>query len=276
MMLSDETDARFDDVSDWLSYWLEKPRLPKQDQATFNRYYHSFIAHFGPYVRDHYASQMREAQEIVIDRPGCRVLEIGCGCGTESLWMGLLGASVTGIDIQQDRLSVARAQLDHTVSELGLDPDVTFQAMSAFDARKLGNFDVIWVEQAFHHVEPREEFVQILAEVLRPRGIVVFSESNAWNPLIQLRLLRRRGFKTIKEYQDDDGGSHVYGDERITTPRALEKELKRVGIGVQAVRYYRIFPNRQWADRLSAIESVVPTWFRPAYTHYNLVAQRAE
>jgi len=262
----------FNNISNWLDYWFIEQRLPEPEQKVFKRYYHSFVFHFGPYLRKHYAAQISELEKVIAERPGCRVLEIGCGCGTESIWLGLLGASVTGIDLQQDRLNVAWARLDHIKATLNLAPDVKFEQVSVFDATRFGKFDVIWMEQAFHHVEPRDNFIQLLAQLINPGGVVVISEANAWNPFLQLQLLLERGFNTVKEYKDKDGNSHVYGIERITTAGRLSRNLEQAGFTVKSVRYFRIFPNRVWADRLEWIESITPTWFKPVFTHYNLVA----
>ncbi|MDZ7736201.1 MAG: methyltransferase domain-containing protein [Gammaproteobacteria bacterium] len=99
----------FQDISGWLDYWLRAPRIPEAEQAMLKRYYYSFLNHFGDYVRKHYASQVQEVEQFVRGSPGCRLLEVGCGCGTESLWLGLQGASVTGIDLNAERLATAMA-----------------------------------------------------------------------------------------------------------------------------------------------------------------------
>jgi len=265
--------VEFNDLSDWLNYWFVKQRLSQPEQSVLERYYHSFISHFGPYLRKHYASQIHELEEIVIKRPGCRILEIGCGCGTESIWLGLLGASVLGIDLQRDRLNVANARLEHTKAELNLAPDVEFRMTSVFDTMQSGPFDIVWMEQAFHHIEPRTDFIELLTKLVSPDGTIVISEANAWNPLIQLQLLLQRGFKTVKEYKDKNGISHIYGNERIITAGCLARKLEQVGFTIKSIRYYRIFPNLPWAERFAFIESVVPRWLKPAFTHYNLVAE---
>lgn len=269
-----EMKTKFSDVSEWLAYWMERPRIAPAKQRVFERYYCSFYSHFGPYLRKHYASQMHEVEEIVGRRTGCRVLEIGCGCGTESLWLGLLGANVVGIDLDQQRLAVAQARLAHTRNELGLAAQVEFAETSVFQIERFGKFDVIWMEQAFHHVEPRMEFLKLLQTLLSPGGSVVIADANAWNPFLQLQLLGRRGFKTIRQYEDSQGRTHVYGNERITTSRSLSRQLESVGFRVKSVRHFRIFPNAPWADRMGFVESCVPSWFKPVFTHFNLVAEQ--
>lgn len=266
---------RFANIASWLSYWLSHPRLEPGDQQVLEGYYRSYMANFGPYLQAHYASQIREMEEIVAQQPGCRILEIGCGCGTESLWLSMLGASVVGIDLDRSRLAVARARLAHTTEILGYCTKTRFEELSVFRASELGPFDAVWMEQAFHHIEPRAQFLELLRLLVRPGGTLVISEANAWNPLLQIQLFRRRGFKTLRVYQDSFGQAHPYGNERITSSRQLTRQLIRVGFQVRSVRHFRVLPNAAWSDRLRGIESVVPSWFRPAFTNFNLVAEHA-
>lgn len=264
---------RFSDASEWLSYWITAPRIPAERQRILERYYQSYVSHFGPYLRRHYISQISELENEVARNPGCRVLEIGCGCGTESLWLGLQGASVVGIDLDRDRLEVARARLAHTKRDLGLRVQVEYEQMSVFQATRYGTFDVVWMEQTFHHIEPRMEFLRLLKSLVKPGGSFVISEANALNPLLQLQLIGRRGFKTLRKYTDSSGRTHLYGNERITTAGSLSRQLASVGFRVMSVRHFRVLPNVAWADRFGLLESFVPGWFKPGFTHFNLVAE---
>ena len=74
------------------------------------------------------------------------------------------------------------------------------------------------MEQAFHHVEPRARVYETIAALLKPEGRVVISEANGWNPLLQLVLFRRRGFRTVIERTTETGERFLYGNERITVP----------------------------------------------------------
>lgn len=265
-------ETQFASAAEWLNFWLLEDRLGVNQQKVFNKYYHSFKKNFEKYIQHHYSSQIREAEDVIskLDKPS--VLEIGCGCGTESIWLGIKGASVTGVDLQKDRLDVAQARLEYTRDILGFQVDVKFKMASVFEIDNSEKFDVIWMEQAFHHIEPRRAFIQKLSHLLKTGGQVIISEANAWNPLLQMQLFKQRGLETIKEYQDKAGVKHMYGNERILTAGSLSKQLQRAGFSVRSVRYYRISPNRPWADNLLELEPYIPNWLAPVYTHYNLVA----
>lgn len=259
-------------ISEFLAAWLERAWLAPDEERVLRRYYASYVRHFGPYMRRQYAEQTRELIARVQRLSAPRVLEAGCGCGTESLYMALLGARVLGIDINQDRLGVARSRLAVLGREAGRSLDCAFENRSLFDLEPRGDFDVIWMEQAFHHLEPREQVLKLLPRLLAPNGVVVISEPNAWNPLVQLDFFRKRGFRTVVEYEDAEGQTHLYGNERILPPRRLVRHLRSVGLQPLSLRYFRLFPNLPMADSLSVIESWCPQIVKVPFTHYNLVA----
>lgn len=265
--------TEFNDIAEWLDFWLCNRLLPEQEQIILERYYHSFKYNFSQYIKKHYCSQVVEVEEYIHLKKNPRLLEIGCGCGTESLWFSLNNAQVTGIDLQDDRLKVANARLGYMQNHLQLYPQVEFLNMSAFDAPRLGLFDIVWMEQAYHHIEPRDDFILLLKKLLKKDGVIIISEANGSNPMLQYQLFRQRGFNTIKEYKDSNGVTHIYGNERICTASNLSKKLSKAGFSVNRVKHYRMFPNKKWADNLSCIEEMAPEILTPLYTHYNLVAE---
>ena len=134
MTLSGESPPPLDaGIATFLFWWFEQLRLPDQDQEILEDYYASFRRSFGPRMRRLYSEQVREVEGILKDRPGLRLLEIGCGLGTESLWFALKGARVTGLDVRKDRITVARERqqvvedmLDHSLA-------CTFEIASVLD-----------------------------------------------------------------------------------------------------------------------------------------------
>lgn len=227
-------------------------------------------------MRRSYAEQISEVDALIAARRKPRLLEVGAGCGTESLWFALRGAAVLAVDIKEERLDVARARQSLVEQGLGRPLDLEFKSGSLFDLRDAGRFDLVWMEQAFHHIEPREQLYDTVARLLKPGGHVVVSEANAWNPLLQVMLLRRRGIKTISEFTAADGKRIPYGNERITIPGVIARGFARVGIVQQSVRYFRVLPNSVVADTLMPLEVLVPAFLVPLFTHYNYVGRKEE
>lgn len=261
-------------ISDFLHIWLKNQYLDGFHQKILNEYYSNYKKNWNEYIQFHYTNQTFELMEILskIDQP--KVLEVGCGCGTESLWIAYHGTDVTAIDISHDRLSVAQERKKSIEKCLNKKIKCSFELKSLFDLDINNQFDIIWMEQALHHIEPRSEALDRLCDLLKPKGFIVISEANALNPLIQLHLLKRRGLKTIREYVDNNGIKHIYGNERVLTLHQLSIEFSKRNIVQQTGRYFRVFPNKYWATYFLKVEKYIPSWLTPIFTHYNYVGKK--
>lgn len=174
-------------------------------------------------------------------RTGLKVLDVGCGCGSESISFVSAGARVTAIDVSENRLrcAVERAALFDL-------PSPEFKRSDVFSV--LGEFDLIWMNMTYHHIEPREQFADKLRSLLRPGGHVVISEINGANPFQQARHFSQRGFKTIVTAVDENGATIPYGNERILTAGALTRNMASAGLRTVSRRFHRVMPNKQrWA-----------------------------
>ena len=267
--------ARAATIAEFLAVWMDEPLLDGPLAATFNTYYGSYRRSFSPRARDHYAQQMTEIEALVRARNGARVLEVGCGLGTESLWLGMAGADVTGIDVRPERLAVAEARRGVLEQQLGRELSTRFSAGSLLDLPGAEPFDLIWMEQTFHHLEPRAEVVKKIAALLKPGGQVVISEANAWNPFLQAQLFLRRGFPKVVIMTGEDGTAHAYGDERVTTAGRLSRDMARVGVAEVSVRHFRAFPNRAVFQPVAGLErALAAARIVPLLTHFNYVGVR--
>ena len=105
---------------------------------------------------------------------GARVLDVGCGGGILAEAMAARGAQVTGIDLSDKALAVARLHLH----ESGL--PVTYEKVPAgeFAARHPGGFDVVTCMELLEHVPDPSEMVDACARLVRPGGKVFFSTIN--------------------------------------------------------------------------------------------------
>lgn len=227
-----------------------------------------------PRMRHWYNSQVAEAEAIVRQKPGLRVLEIGVGSGSEFLWWGMCGAKVTGIDVFPNCVATTLERLEVLQRLTGRVLDCSAKAVSITEFQDAEGFDLIWMEQAFHHLEPRAEVVEKIASLLRPGGRIVLSEANALNPFLQFQLFRIRGFKTIVN-SATERGPMVWGDERILWRGALARWFRQVGIDQESARYYRIFPSGAAFERLFWLERGISSqWLAPLFSHYNFVGRK--
>ena len=116
-----------------------------------------------------------EIKKLIPDVSGKRVLDLGCGYGTNCAEFAAAGASrVVGVDLSEKMLSVAR-------SEHGGE-NITFLQMDMNDVDRIdGKFDLIFSSLAFHYVEDFGAFSKKLYGKLDGGGILLFSQEHPLN-----------------------------------------------------------------------------------------------
>jgi cyclopropane-fatty-acyl-phospholipid synthase len=116
------------------------------------------------------AKKRHIAAKLKLDRPGLKVLDIGCGWGGMALTLARdYGAEVTGITLSEEQLHEARAR----ATAEGLDDRVSFELM---DYRNLNQqFDRIVSVGMFEHVgiPNYQEFFKIIKRSLKPDGVAL-------------------------------------------------------------------------------------------------------
>ncbi|HSG03521.1 MAG TPA: bifunctional 2-polyprenyl-6-hydroxyphenol methylase/3-demethylubiquinol 3-O-methyltransferase UbiG [Marinobacterium sp.] len=105
---------------------------------------------------------------------GKRVLDVGCGGGILAESMAQRGASVTGIDMGEAPLKVAKLH--------GLESGVkvSYHRITAeeFAAEHPGEFDVVTCMEMLEHVPDPASVVQACAKLVKPGGKLIFSTIN--------------------------------------------------------------------------------------------------
>jgi SAM-dependent methyltransferase len=126
---------------------------------------------------------------------GLRVLEIGCGLGTDGAQFTKAGADYTGVDLTNAAIELARERFEL----FGLTGK--FQVA---DAENLDfpdeSFDVVYSHGVLHHTPDIDAAVQELHRVLKPggRAIVMLYHRGSYNYRIGIRVLRRAGAGLLK------------------------------------------------------------------------------
>ena len=103
-----------------------------------------------------------------------RVIDIGCGGGLLSEGMAALGAQVTGIDLSEKALSVARLHL----YESGHAVDYRLISAEAMAAEAPGSFDHVTCLEMLEHVPDPASTVAACARLVKPGGQVFLSTLN--------------------------------------------------------------------------------------------------
>jgi len=271
--MSNKPVAKWNNIDEFLSFWLENHSvLGKEEGEVFRTYYQNYLKSFSDYIKHYYAEQTRDISAQIRAAGSPDLLEVGTGCGTEALWFAYLGARVVTVDFNKERVRVARARKRWLEENMGLKLDIEFVEKSIFDFASEPRFDLIWMEQTYHHVEPRAKLGPKLFSLLRPGGRCHISEVNAWNPLLQLQLFSVRGFKTLTYFVDDHGNKLPYGNERITTPVALRHSLRRAGFKKVSSRNFRMLPNSNPPRAWLKLEIGLLKLFPALSSHFNVEA----
>ncbi|MDD5180752.1 MAG: bifunctional 2-polyprenyl-6-hydroxyphenol methylase/3-demethylubiquinol 3-O-methyltransferase UbiG [Gallionellaceae bacterium] len=105
---------------------------------------------------------------------GKTVLDVGCGGGILAEGMAALGAHVTGIDLGDKALQVARLHL----LESGLKVDYRNIAVESLAAEQPGHYDVVTCMELLEHVPDPGSTVRACAQLAKPGGHVFFSTLN--------------------------------------------------------------------------------------------------
>jgi len=118
-------------------------------------------------------ARMRFIKDAIGEVKNKTILDIGCGGGLISVPLSRLGGKVTGIDADKQAITVAK---NHAKAEK---LDIEFINGAAEDlvaAHK--KYDVVMALEIIEHVDNPTLFVQLCADLVKPKGIVIFSTLN--------------------------------------------------------------------------------------------------
>lgn len=114
---------------------------------------------------------------LVAERPGARILDLGCGPGESMERLAACGARVVGVDPHPERVREAAAFAPAVV---GCGEMLPFRD---------GGFDLVYVSHVFHHAGDLDAMLREIDRVLAPGGVLFAIESVDDSPL--MRLARR-------------------------------------------------------------------------------------
>jgi 2-polyprenyl-6-hydroxyphenyl methylase/3-demethylubiquinone-9 3-methyltransferase len=105
---------------------------------------------------------------------GKKVLDVGCGGGLLSEGMAAKGATVTGIDLSDKALSVARLHL----LESGRSVDYRSISAEALAVEEAGTYDIVTCMEMLEHVPNPASTIAACAALAKSGGHVFFSTIN--------------------------------------------------------------------------------------------------
>jgi 2-polyprenyl-6-hydroxyphenyl methylase/3-demethylubiquinone-9 3-methyltransferase len=155
---------------------------------------------------------------------GKKVLDVGCGGGLLSEGMAGRGATVTGIDLSEKALGVARLHL----LESGRTVDYRHTSAEDLATQEAGSYDVVTCLEMLEHVPNPASTIASCAALVKPGGHVFFSTINR-NP--KAYLLAVIGAEYVLRMLPK--GTHDYA--KFIKPSELARWAKSVGLELDEV-----------------------------------------
>ena len=152
---------------------------------------------------------------------GKRTVDVGCGGGILAEAMAARGATVTGIDLAEKPITVARIHAQETSSSV----DYRVISAEALGDEMPGAFDVVTCMEMLEHVPDPPSTVRACARLVRPGGHVFFSTINR-NP--KSFLFAIVGAEYVLNLLPK--GTHEYA--RFIRPSELARACREAGLEV--------------------------------------------
>lgn len=176
---------------------------------------------------------------------GKKVLEIGCGIGTDTIDFARAGAQVTAVDLSQESLDLAKKR----AKVYKLEDKIKFYLGNAEELSKIvpiQRFDLVYSYGVIHHTPNPEKVIEEIKKFMDSRSVlkIMLYHRYSWNVL--RILISKAKFKIwkldefIAKYSE---GSKIHLENPITytfSKRAARKLLKDFNILEIKIRNFPI------------------------------------
>jgi 2-polyprenyl-6-hydroxyphenyl methylase/3-demethylubiquinone-9 3-methyltransferase len=179
-----------------------------------------------------------------LDLRDARVADVGCGGGLLSEALARAGAQVTGIDLGDKVISIAKLHLH----ESNLKVDYRVQSSSELAAAEPANFDAVCCMELIEHVPDPAALVADLARMLKPGGQLFMSTLNRTPVAFGAAIL---GAEYVMRMLPR--GTHHYA--KFLKPSELGGLVRRAGLQLEDVSGlgYNPLNRKAWLSRVTAI-----------------------
>lgn len=166
-----------------------------------------------------------------------RVLDVGCGGGILTEELARLGAKVTGIDLGEAPLTVARL---HAI-EGGLEIDYRQISVEQLAETEAESFDIVTNLEMLEHVPHPASIVSACGRLLKPGGKVFFSTLNRTPKAYLFAIVGAEYMLRLLPK-----GTHDY--QRFIRPAELEAWCRTAGLELKDLTglHYNPLTQRYW------------------------------
>lgn len=175
---------------------------------------------------------------------GAKVADVGCGGGLLSEALAAAGAQVTGIDLGEKVIEIARLHL----YESNLAVDYRMQSSAELAAAEPACFDAVCCMEMIEHVPDPEALVNDLAAMLKPGGMLFMSTLNRTPVAFGTAILGAEYLMRMLPR-----GTHHYA--QFLKPSELARLLRHAGLELEDVSGlgYNPLTRKAWLSRITAV-----------------------
>jgi 2-polyprenyl-3-methyl-5-hydroxy-6-metoxy-1,4-benzoquinol methylase len=225
-------------------FTLFEQELRANDELTG---YHRMVN--SPKMYEFRKAYIKQRMQYVLDsvkKPSSDIWDVGCGFGTTSILLALMGHRVVGTTLEYYYKSISK-RLDYWKNHGDLS-QLSFAYENIFTQEHQENrFDYIVAQDTLHHLEPFQDAVNIFYKTLKKGGVLIAVEENGDNVVNNIKNFKRRGFKRVTTMYDETLGQEIsFGDENTRNLKTWKKEFSIAPFSfdeesIEYVRYY--WPN---------------------------------
>lgn len=207
----------------------------------YSRYSIKNVDYYGHY----YSKRIETIINFITKNPSVFILDAGCGVGSESIFFGLLGANVLGIDLSKKRLDIAKARIKYYENKYRIELNIKFILENILNHCERKKYDYIWAHEFISHVYSIEKFLKFSFNNLKTNGYLVISDSNLRNPYVGLKawLVHRKGGLYTSVLDPKSLELIPYARERLFSASFLKNLCEENGFKVYSIQYFGYIPH---------------------------------
>ncbi len=219
---------------------------------------------FDEVERFRYATQPFMNDVVGFDKfRGKKILEIGCGLGTDLLQFGRGGADVTGVDLTPKSIELVKKRF--TLAGIQVDARVADAENLPFEN---DTFDVVYSFGVLHHTPNTQKAIDEVRRVLKPGGKIIImlynrTSMHVWLGVPLYALLRLSGKKKTGSQTTTDSWIRIYDGNDNPLGKAYSKgEMEKMFSAFRNRKYViRDSYRRRWPGLANAInQGLFASW----------------
>jgi len=257
------------------------PRLDSSEQQRLRSHYPliSKLSHYPPEIAATiYSSRRSHAIKAILDTELPYVFDAGCGYGSESFLFAGLGAKVLAVDMSAEQIRIARKRQYYYEEHFEKPLDITFTVADLDEYKPdTNNVSLTWLASVLAAVRNQNKFLETTCEATRPKGQVMITDMNLFNPLFlfkewsrrqqtkksNLEFARKSDFWSMIRRRGRTGARYLTGnnarsfdDVQFFSSRSLSDLLDDTGFVPKFVDFSGFVPPQLWKMGLDHLENV--------------------